>query len=48
MDNAAEINDLRSLGEQAARLHEAEISRRFLFAPAEPFCPFYTAGQAAA
>jgi patatin-like phospholipase/acyl hydrolase len=48
MDNAAEISDLRSLGEQAARQHEDEITRRFLFAPAEPFRPFYSIGQAAA
>jgi patatin-like phospholipase/acyl hydrolase len=48
MDNAAEIRDLRALGEQAARQHEDEVSKRFLFAPAEPFRPFYTVGQAAA
>jgi hypothetical protein len=47
LDKATEINDLRSLGEQAARLHEKEVSRRFLFAPAAPFTPFYTAGRPA-
>jgi uncharacterized protein len=41
LDNAAEIKDLRSLGEQAARQHEKEISRRFLTVPAEPFVPCY-------
>jgi patatin-like phospholipase/acyl hydrolase len=48
MDNASEVKDLRSLGEQAARQYEGEISRKFLFAPVVPFCPFYTVGQAAA
>jgi patatin-like phospholipase/acyl hydrolase len=47
LDKATEINDLRSLGDQAARQHEKEISRRFLFAPAEPFTPLYPVGQSA-
>ncbi len=41
MDDAGQIRDLRALGEQAARMHEDEISRRFLFAPVEPFQPYY-------
>lgn len=48
IDNAGEIADLKSLGQQAARQNEKEISRRFLFAPAEPFRPFYPVEQAAA
>lgn len=41
LDKATEINDLRSLGEQAARQYEKQVSDRYLFAPAEPFTPFY-------
>jgi hypothetical protein len=48
IDNAGEIADLKALGQQAARQHEKEISRRFLFAPAEPFHPFYAVDPAAA
>jgi patatin-like phospholipase/acyl hydrolase len=46
LDNATQIKDLRSLGEQAARLHEREISRRFLFAQAAPFRPCYLVAKA--
>lgn len=42
LDNSNEIADLRALGDQAAREHEREVSRRFLDVPVEEFCPFYT------
>jgi hypothetical protein len=41
LDNSKEIDDLKSLGEQAARQHEHEISRRFLTVPAPEFRPCY-------
>ena len=47
IDNAGQIADLKALGQQAARQNEKEISRRFLFAPAEPFRPFYPVERAA-
>ncbi len=43
LDNSNEITDLRALGEQAAREHEREVSRRFLAVPVEEFSPCYTA-----
>ncbi len=42
LDNAREVNDLRALGEQAARQHEREISERFLTGRVEPFVPCYS------
>lgn len=42
MDDATVVAELKSLGEQAARIHEREISQRFLFAPASPFTPHWT------
>ena len=47
IDNASAIAELKDLGDQAARRHEKEVSQRFLFAPAEPFTPFYAVGQPA-
>lgn len=41
LDNASKINDLRALGEQAARQHERAVNELFLFAPAEQFVPFH-------
>jgi patatin-like phospholipase/acyl hydrolase len=39
MDNSKPVMSLKALGEQSAREYEAEINRRFLFAPAAPFVP---------
>ncbi len=48
LDNAGGISDLQALGEQSARQHEKEISRRFLQRPAEPFVPYYRIEKSAA
>ncbi len=42
LDNAREVDDLRALGEQAARQYEREISERFLACKAEEFVPCYS------
>ena len=47
LDNAREIPDLRALGDQAARQHEKQVSRRFLGPAAEPFEPVYRVDVAA-
>ncbi|VTR97569.1 patatin : Patatin OS=Cyanothece sp. (strain PCC 7424) GN=PCC7424_5594 PE=4 SV=1: Patatin [Tuwongella immobilis] len=39
IDDATVVAELKSLGEQAARIYEREISQRFLFAPAPRFTP---------
>ncbi len=39
MDDSTAVMSLKALGEQSARLHEQEISRRFFFAPVELFIP---------
>lgn len=46
LDNSSEINDLKALGQQAARLHERVISERFLSSKAEDFLPCYPAAAA--
>lgn len=40
LDDPRCIEDLRALGEKAARHHEPDVAKRFLDTPAEPFVPF--------
>ncbi len=46
LDNSRELDDLRALGEQAARQYEREISNRFLASKAEEFLPCYSVASA--
>lgn len=46
LDNSNEISDLKALGQQAARLHEQEISQRFLSSKTEEFLPCYPVAAA--
>lgn len=39
MDDATAVASLKALGEQSARIHEQEITRRFLYAPTVSFVP---------